>query len=438
MKNLKALIEKINEIPLHEIIGTRVELRKRGREWVGICPNPDHDDHGIGSFSVNSDKSIAKCFACGYGLKNGIEFISKFDKVSRYEAILRISLMAGFVNQDEYDRNSKEKSQSPTGKILIDESYQKISQGELASVETRNLVYSFITEGKLLEGETDRLTEEHRNYLHSRGISDEEIEKYKYFSMPTRRAMRKLMKKLELFGDIEDILPGVPGFYYNKEKNFFTLYPVKGIGIPIRDDEGKILAIQIRKDKVEEGGQRYSWWSTGFASDSLGASPGSPLDVVMPSEIKYHSLFITEGHFKACVLSDTFYSPVISVQGVGNWRSIKEQIGYLKTNTKHIFICYDADMAHNTAVMHQAITMAGEIKKNYPDINVFFVIWDEDYGKGIDDLILAGHKSELHRMSLEKFAGTWCIYKTKVDKLAKDDEEGRKEAFKQLFLLREK
>lgn len=434
MKSIKELIEKINEIPLHEIVGTRVELRQRGREWVGICPNPDHDDHGLGSFSVNSNKGFIKCFACQKGYNNAITFISEVDRVSRYEAILRISLMAGFITEDEYKKRTKEAQSSPVEKIKITENFQRDAQGEIASADIRNLVYSIVTDGKKLEGGTDALTEEHREYLYNRGISDEEIEKYRYFSMPTRRAMRAINKRLSLFDSPKDILPGVPGFYFNKERGFFTLNPVKGIGLPIRNDEGQIVAIQVRCDNLTKDGQRYLWWSTSFAGDNFGASPGSPLDVVKPSVIKHDSLFITEGHFKAALLAKVFCSPVISVQGVGNWRNIKEEIGYLKAHIHHIFICYDADMAHNTAVMRQAIKMAGEIKKYYPDLNIFFVLWDEDLGKGIDDMILAGHIKKLHRKRLEEFASIWCTYKAQVDKLDSTDEEGRKNIFRKLFL----
>lgn len=434
MKKIKDIAQTINEkIPLHEIIGTRVELTKRGREWIGICPNPDHDDHGLGSFSVNSNKHIAKCFACGFGCNNGISFISEFDKVSRAEAILRIAVMANLITEKEYIQYSNEKTYSVPNKISISERI-KDSDGELASIQNRNLVYSIFTEGKKLEGADSRLTDEHLDYLHKRGITDEEIEKYRYFSMPTRRAMAKIKKKISVFDSPDEILPYVPGFYFDNEKGWFTFTAVKGIGIPIRNDEGKIIAIQIRRDEVKEGQQRYLWWSSSFANDSMGASPGSPLDIVKPDEIKYSSLFITEGHFKAAVLANTFNTPVISVQGVGNWRTIREEIEYMKQYTKYIFICYDADMAHNTAVMKQAIQMAGEIKKNFPEIEVYFTLWDEKYGKGIDDMILAGHKKELIRMKLDKFAGLYCSYKADVDKLEKTDEEGRNQLFKKIFL----
>lgn len=438
MKKIEDIYNDIyNNIPLHEIIGSRVELIKRGREWVGICPNPEHNDHGVGSFSVNDSKHIAKCFACGYGFASGVSFVSEFDKVTKREAAYRIALMAGIITEEEYTKVTNSKYE-PKAKISLGENI-KTSLGELASVENRNLVYSVFAEGKKLEGESSRLTKEHLEYLKNRGITDEEIEKYKYFSMPNRVAMRKIKSKLALFGNVDELLQYVPGFYRDKEKQYFTFLKCSGIGIPIRNEKGQIVAIQVRRDVVKEGESRYFWWSSGFASDSFGASPGSPVDVLKPSSIRFPALFITEGHFKGAVLTETFKSPAISVQGVGNWKPIKEQIELFKNDVKYIYVCYDADMCHNTAVMKQAITMAGNLKKSYPDKEVLFVVWDEDLGKGIDDCIMAGNVKKVKRIPFDKFAGIYCSYKSKADKVSTlRDKEAidvyRKELFKKLFL----
>lgn len=43
---------------------TPIRLRKAGRELVGCCPFPDHDD-GTPSFRVNPEKQVFCCFGCG-------------------------------------------------------------------------------------------------------------------------------------------------------------------------------------------------------------------------------------------------------------------------------------------------------------------------------------------------------------------------------------
>ena len=58
--------EKIKDAArIEEVVGDFVQLRKRGVEYQGLCPF--HDDHSIGSFSVNPSKGICMCFSCGKG-----------------------------------------------------------------------------------------------------------------------------------------------------------------------------------------------------------------------------------------------------------------------------------------------------------------------------------------------------------------------------------
>lgn len=66
-----------------ELIGQYVALKKRGREFVGLCPF--HDDHKP-SMYVAPAKEIFKCFACGAG--GGVfQFVMRYDKLEFPEAV---------------------------------------------------------------------------------------------------------------------------------------------------------------------------------------------------------------------------------------------------------------------------------------------------------------------------------------------------------------
>ena len=41
-------------------------LRRVGKEWVGRCPRPDHEDRSP-SFTVNAEKNVWFCHGCLYG-----------------------------------------------------------------------------------------------------------------------------------------------------------------------------------------------------------------------------------------------------------------------------------------------------------------------------------------------------------------------------------
>lgn len=48
-------------------------------------------------------------------------------------------------------------------------------------------------------------------------------------------------------------------------KRKLAFYAVKGIGMLIHDVYGRVAAIQIRRDTIKEGQQRYIWFSSSFA-----------------------------------------------------------------------------------------------------------------------------------------------------------------------------
>ena len=65
-------IEKIrNRADIIDIISKYVSLKKRGRNYFGLCP---FHNEKTPSFSVNPEKQIFKCFGCGTG-GSSIDFI---------------------------------------------------------------------------------------------------------------------------------------------------------------------------------------------------------------------------------------------------------------------------------------------------------------------------------------------------------------------------
>jgi hypothetical protein len=76
-----AHIDKITENKIKEsanivdVIGDFLTLRKRGVEYVCLCPF--HDDHTLGNFSVNPTKNCYKCFSCGAG-GDAVKFLMEY------------------------------------------------------------------------------------------------------------------------------------------------------------------------------------------------------------------------------------------------------------------------------------------------------------------------------------------------------------------------
>ena len=69
--------EVISRADIVEVINTYVPLKKRGANFLGLCP---FHKEKTPSFTVSQDKQIYKCFGCGAG-GNVISFVSKIENL---------------------------------------------------------------------------------------------------------------------------------------------------------------------------------------------------------------------------------------------------------------------------------------------------------------------------------------------------------------------
>ena len=77
-------IDQIRErTDLVELIGQYVPLKKRGQNWIGLCPF--HSER-TPSFTVNPSRGIFKCFGCGKG-GNVFVFLMEHQQLSFPQAV---------------------------------------------------------------------------------------------------------------------------------------------------------------------------------------------------------------------------------------------------------------------------------------------------------------------------------------------------------------
>ena len=71
----------LSRIDITEIIGGYVKLKKRGANYLGLCP---FHNEKTPSFTVSPAKEIYKCFGCGRS-GNTISFLMEHEKFSYVE-----------------------------------------------------------------------------------------------------------------------------------------------------------------------------------------------------------------------------------------------------------------------------------------------------------------------------------------------------------------
>ena len=93
-------------ISLADLVGRRVRLTRRGREYAGLCP---FHNEKTPSFYVVEDKGFFHCFGCGaHG--DAIGFVMRSENLDFIEAIERLAGIAG-VQVPQQTPQEREKAQ---------------------------------------------------------------------------------------------------------------------------------------------------------------------------------------------------------------------------------------------------------------------------------------------------------------------------------------
>src|SRR3990172_5728827 len=102
---------KIEEIrsaaDIVDIISEFVQLRKRGKNFIGLCP---FHSEKTPSFTVSEDKQIFHCFGCHAG-GNIYKFLMEYEKISFIEAIQEVAARVGINLEYEVDTTGKDSEQ---------------------------------------------------------------------------------------------------------------------------------------------------------------------------------------------------------------------------------------------------------------------------------------------------------------------------------------
>lgn len=385
------VLEQVRAIPIEDV------FRSRGihvpADYKPICPF--HPDRKPGSFIINPNGNFWYCHTCGFG-GDGIKFISMYDGIEPIEAIVTLSREFRIFECEDYG-NIK-----PVNKIRTIEKKVPIETEEFGSPEELDSVFSILISHS-------HISEEHRRVLlEERNLPISCLDRKDFFTFPRLEVSQSIFKEVEAKHGGLDILKKIPGFYLNKNTNSWEFIPQKGIGIAIRNAEGLIVGIQIRKDVVKEGQSRYVWFSSSFTKNNdeldFGTSSKAPLDVVYPERVKNRCVVITEGRFKAQKIADKMGLIAISVQGVANWKGIDRELSIvnekLEENSNlnggiaHILTAFDADTKCNINVYKHLAEMTNSIIDKY---NVVYLSWEEKYGKGIDDVFNSGHPDKIKK-----------------------------------------
>lgn len=227
------------------------------------------------------------------------------------------------------------------------------------------------------------LSAEHRRALRQRGLSDAEILRRRYRTLPLdgRAALAKHL--VAQCG--AEICAQIPGFYLEarNDRRWWTLAGAPGLLIPVRDIDGRIVALKVRADDPGEGSKYTYLSSTKYG----GPGPGAQVHVPLHSGPHGATVRVTEGEIKGDVATALSGVLTIAVPGVAVWRQALPVLQALQP--ARVLLSFDADWRQNPHVaraLSQAAMALAEVGHT-----VVIEVWDASQGKGIDDLFAAGY-----------------------------------------------
>lgn len=230
---------------------------------------------------------------------------------------------------------------------------------------------------------------EHREHLHARrGLSVEAILRNAYASMPAPGRTLEVCCTLSHRFDLR----GVPGFWLDEKGGGWKLsYCASGIHVPVRDVEGRIVALQLRRDEVPPGTDlRYVLLSSTHLEG--GANSSAPAHFRDVEAIrKSGRAVITEGALKGDVISDRLGEGVIAISGVSSFRQgFGEELRRLLPSLRRADVCFDSDWRTNRHVKSALFRLLRELSSARIASSVR--TWPSRQ-KGFDDYLLEGREA---------------------------------------------
>jgi hypothetical protein len=245
----------------------------------------------------------------------------------------------------------------------------------VASASRRHVVYT-----QLLE----RLPLDRRHWTHlqeARLLSTDTITRCQFATVPARNEGDRIAAEL---GQEYD-LTNVPGFFWKDNKPRLRFAGVPGFFIPLRDQNGLVSALQIRRDRGDAD-PRYLLVSSGDLCG--GACSGAPPHFARPWQVE-EALLITEGALKAEVIAEDLQRPVCGLVAVGTFTDrFGWQLRDKFPRLRHAGIAYDQETNEATARQKERLAKALE------DAGLGVTVWEwpKEQGKGLDDYLINRRK----------------------------------------------
>jgi len=305
-------------IALADVIGRKVRLVKRGREYSGLCPF--HNEKSP-SFTVNEEKGFFHCFGCGaHG--DVISFVMRSDGLTFPEAVERLAGDAGLA-VPETRPEDRERAARQSTLLGAMEAGAKFFEAELRGARGRAA----------------------RDYLAGRALSPETVARFRLGYAPdTRSALKEALTK----AGFPEALLIEAGLLIKPDDGGASYDRFRGrVMFPITDRRGRAIAFGGRV--MGDGTPKYL------------NSPETPLfhkgrvlfGLAQAAEAirKSGEVIVAEGYMDVIALAQAGIAEAVAPLGTA---LTEEQLLLLWKMAPEPLLCFDGDAAGERAAARAA------------------------------------------------------------------------------------
>jgi DNA primase len=303
----------LGRIDIIDVIGGFVKLKKRGSNYLGLCPF--HNEKSP-SFTVSPSKELYKCFGCGKS-GNSISFIMEHEKYTYVDALKWLANRYGIEIEETFQNDEQRQQMQVADSLYIINVFAQ-------QFFTKSL---FETE----EGQDIGLA-----YFKERGFREEIITKFQLGYSPEQR---DAFTKEAIAKQYTPELLIKTGLVANRNDQLMDNYRGRVI-FPIHNHSGKVLGFGARILKSNDKAPKYI------------NTPEN--EIYVKSKILYGSYFARQSIDKAdeCLLVEG-YTDVVSLHQAGIENVVAsggtsltpDQLRLIKKYTNNLTIIYDGDAA---------------------------------------------------------------------------------------------
>ena len=377
MKYPKEYLDEIKlRLKVSQVVGKSVQLKKRGKEFVGLSPFKNEKSP---SFTVSDEKEFYHCFSTGeHG--NIFDFLMKTKSLSFGEAVRILATEAG-IPPYKFTKMDTEKEKRFN-------SYKNILKQ-----------YSDYFHEQIFKKENNQAL----RYLDQRGINQNIIKDYHLGYVPWENDFYEKIKST--FTEDEIVLTGL--YYKNEKTNKFTDRFNSRIIFPINNLAGETIAFGGRIIKESSLAKYINSPETEFYKKGRTVFN---LDKAKTLRSEIDEVVIVEGYMDVISLYAAGIKNVISNSGTALTETQIELVWNFFSNP---IICLDGDQSGQSAALRIAEKFLTLINENN---KIYFLVMPQ--GEDPDDFIKKNGKEKFVEFLKSKkiiHSYIWDTYLSKVN-----------------------